>query len=488
VRETVYNGLLKRTRANLHLEFVRWADKVNAASERGLAFEEILGYHLEQAHRYLGELGPLDEQGVAVGRDAARRLSNAAKRASARGDLHAAASLFQRATALLAAEDPQRVELLPEFAEALMGMGDFAGARTALDEARTAADRISNQRISASSQIVGMFVRLYSGEPGEWRMETLSTAHGLIPALEHENAHCELATTWRLIAIVHGITGQYGLVNKAAERSTAHARLAGNARLVERNGVILSMTGLYGPMPVQQAIAQCETLIAGGLSDRQFECSIICTAAQLKAMNGELEVARALYRRGRAMLNELGQGVFAASTGVDLARVELLGGDLAIAEREVRADYEFLTKMGETYFLSTLAALLSRIVRDQGRDDEALVLSRIAEDATAADDIESQALWRSIRAPIVARAGDMALAEELARSALEIVRRTEAPILQADALSELAWVLRFGNKTGEARQVIGEAISLYTSKGNVVSCARSRAWARELDAAEPIPS
>ena len=35
VRDTVYNGLLKRTRANLHLGFVRWADKVNADRDRG---------------------------------------------------------------------------------------------------------------------------------------------------------------------------------------------------------------------------------------------------------------------------------------------------------------------------------------------------------------------------------------------------------------------------------------------------------------------
>ena len=74
VRDTVYKGLLKRARATLHIEFVRWQDRVNAESERGLEFEEILGYHLEQAHRYLSELGPLDEQGIAIGADAAQRL------------------------------------------------------------------------------------------------------------------------------------------------------------------------------------------------------------------------------------------------------------------------------------------------------------------------------------------------------------------------------------------------------------------------------
>ena len=89
-----------------------------------------------------------------------------------------------------------------------------------------------------------------------------------------------------------------------------------------------------------QAIAQCEQLIAEGLTDRQVECMVICKLAQLKAMNGELESARGLFQQGRTMLRDLGQGVDTASTGIDLVRVELHGGDLTIAEREARADYE----------------------------------------------------------------------------------------------------------------------------------------------------
>ena len=50
VRDTVYNGLLKRARATMHTEFVKWADQVNAESDRGQEFEAILGYHLEQAY------------------------------------------------------------------------------------------------------------------------------------------------------------------------------------------------------------------------------------------------------------------------------------------------------------------------------------------------------------------------------------------------------------------------------------------------------
>jgi class 3 adenylate cyclase/tetratricopeptide (TPR) repeat protein len=481
VRDTVYNGLLKRARAGLHIAFVGWLDRVNAERGRTLAYEEILGYHLEQAHRYLGELGPLDDQGLAIGRDAAARLSTAGKRALARGDMHAAANLFQRATALLPPDDLQRAELLPELGETLMGLGDFAGARAVLAEATSAAERLAIPRIKAASQIVGMFVRQFSAEPGDWSEQTLRTAHGLIAQLASESAHNELAMTWRLIVVVHGIAGRYSLANEAVEQSSVHARLAGNTRLLARNGALLSLNALLGPTPVAQAIVQCESLIADGLGNRRIECSILCKLAQLKAMNGELEAARELYRRARATLRDLGQGVFTAATGIDLASVELLGGDLAIAEREVRADYEFLAGMGETYYLSTLAALLSRVVRDQGRDDEALDISKIAEAATATDDVDSQALWRSIRAPIIARTGNIPLAESLARTALEFVRKTEAPVLQADTLSELASVLRLAGKTGQARQVIGEAIALYAAKGNLVAAAQARTWASKLD-------
>lgn len=483
VRDTVYNGLLKRTRANLHLDFARWADKVYVERDRVLEFEEILGYHLEQAYRYLGELGPLDEAGMAIGVDAARRLGGAGRRAFARGDMSAATNLLRRATALLANDSPQRTDLLPDLAQALMASGDFSGARAVLEEAKAAAARASNQRVMAASRLIEMFIRLYSGEPGDWSKETLATAQELIPVLERESAHKELAMGWRLIVLVRGIAGQYSLASEAVKLSTEHARLDGNDRLVAGNGTILSLNALHGPEPVPQAIGRCEDLIADGLNDRQVECAIMCTLAQLKAMNGELDAARDLYRRGRAVLRDLGQSVFAASTGVDVARVELHAGDLAAAEREVLADYELLTRMGETYVLSTLAALLSRLVRDQGRDEEALAFSRIAEAATAPDDVESQALWRSIRAPILARAGDGVQAEELARAAVEFVRTTEAPCLKADALAELAMVLALIGKADEARRHIDEAIALYAAKGNRVAATQYRAWKHELGSA-----
>jgi ATP/maltotriose-dependent transcriptional regulator MalT len=349
-----------------------------------------------------------------------------------------------------------------------------------LAEAQTAAEHAANQRIAASVELLRMRIHLFSAEPGESSADILRRAHQAIPLFETEQAQPELARAWRLIGTVHGMAARYGQCSDALSRSIVHARLAGEERIVARNIAGLSGSTLLGPTPVPQAIEVCEQILAQGLGDRQAESKVLCTLAQLRAMNGEFELARTLYRRGRGLLRELGQGLNPASTGIDILLVELLAGDLDAAIREVMPDYEFLARAGETYYLSTIAALLSRVVRDQGRDDEALVFSRIAEGATATDDTESQALWRSIRAPIVARAGNLAEAQSLAQSAVDLSKKSDAPQMQADTLSELAAVLALAGRPGEARQAIDAALRIYQAKGDRVSTARALAWAASL--------
>ena len=119
--------------------------------------------------------------------------------------------------------------------------------------------------------------------------------------------------------------------------------------------------------------------------------------------------------------------------------------------------------------------MLGRLVRDQERFDEALSLTEVAEKATTPDDIYSQSIWRAVRAPIVARRGDLAQAEHLARAAVDLAKSTEAPGIQADAMAELAVVLDHARRHDDARTVRQEALALYEGKGNVVAAAGCRA-------------
>jgi class 3 adenylate cyclase/tetratricopeptide (TPR) repeat protein len=480
VRETVYSGLLKRARATMHAEYVKWSDGFHAGSDRGREFEEILGYHLEQAYKYLGELGPIDDMGAAIGRDGGKRLSSAGRRAFSRGDMHAAANLLERAVALFQPDDVLRAELLPELGEIFLLLGDYLKARETVREARTVAERIGSPRIKAAGQLVELLIRMFARDKGGSSDEVLPAPSDLIPLLEREGANNELAIAWRLILLTHGVAGKYELAREAAENSVRHARLAGNERLATKIGANLADFALLGPTSVEQAIQTCEKLISDGLGDRQVECRVMCRLAQLRAMNGELDTARALYRQARATLQDLGHGAFVHRTGIDVALVELLGDDFAQAEPDVRADLDVLAKAGDTYYVSTIAALLARLVAGQGRDDEALELTEMAEAASAEDDLDSQALWRSTRAGILARSGKLPEAEEMARAAVEFVRQTEAPMLKADALSDLADVLQIAGKTEEAYRIIDEAMRLYAAKGNTVSAGRCKKMAEGL--------
>jgi len=474
VRDTVYAGLLKRARANMHVDFVRWADKVNAERGRALEFEEILGYHLEQAHRYLGELGPLDEKAHEIGRDASRRLASAARRSFARGDAHAAENLFRRAIALLKEDDPLRLPLLPQHADVLLELGKFEEAKVLVDDAHVLAESAGDVRVRATADLVRMHARLDTAEAGSWSDATAKLTTEIIPLLEKEGAHAELARAWRLIALTMQIAGALGTASEAILKVVSHARTAGDDRLLARSALGLTFTALYGPTPVDQALQQCEEFVSGQMRDRQVQGLIMCKLAQLRAMKGEFENARTMYRQARAMLDDLGQTVDVSTTSFDLGMIELLAGDPAAAERALRADYDALVQLGATYVISTMGAGLARALRAQGRDEEALALTRSSEAAAHDDDVEAQVLWRAVRAPIVARAGQLAEAQALAQAAHEKARETEMPSLRGFALTELASVLQLAGRSEEARAALEEAMAIYDQKGDIASAALTK--------------
>ena len=75
----------QRTRANLHVRFIDWLERV--AWDRILEFEEIRGYHLEQAFFILQQLTPNDEKVWRIGVRGSGCPSSAGRRALARGDI-----------------------------------------------------------------------------------------------------------------------------------------------------------------------------------------------------------------------------------------------------------------------------------------------------------------------------------------------------------------------------------------------------------------
>ena len=96
IREAAYRRLLRRDRAALHERFVDWGEQ----SSRSAARDRVRGDHRlppRAGLHVLLELGPLDRHGRELGARAAERLTASGRRALARGDMPAAASLLLRA-------------------------------------------------------------------------------------------------------------------------------------------------------------------------------------------------------------------------------------------------------------------------------------------------------------------------------------------------------------------------------------------------------
>ena len=128
IRDAAYDSVPKSLRAELHERYADWLE--GKTGKRLAEFEEILGYHLEQACRYQGELGSADG---ALAARAGAHLAAAGRRAFARGDMPAATNLLERAATLPAREGGYL--LLGDLGMALAEGGDLEHATQVLEKA-----------------------------------------------------------------------------------------------------------------------------------------------------------------------------------------------------------------------------------------------------------------------------------------------------------------------------------------------------------------
>jgi tetratricopeptide (TPR) repeat protein len=241
---------------------------------------------------------------------------------------------------------------------------------------------------------------------------------------------------------------------------------------------------LFGPTPVTVAARRCEEILARPGTQPRLRASALRALAGLAAWAGDDARARVLVSSHRALVEDLGLRVAAASAAETYGIVELAAGDPVAAEAEFRRGYESLDEMRERTLSSLLAALLADALYRQGRDDEALEFSERSRDAAGGDDLLAQVQWRTAQAKPLARAGRGAEAETLAREAVALVRATDFLAARADAALDLAEVLRLDGRSAEALAYAEEALALYEQKG-CRAAERARAWLAEVAVTPP---
>jgi predicted ATPase len=466
IRDATYNRLLKRRRAELHERFATWAEGVNRDRHREVEYEEILGYHLEQAYRYLVQLGPVDDHGLAIARRGADKLAATGRRAFERGDMAAAAGLLERATALLPPLDPDRLALFPELGEALMQVGELARAASLLEDAVATAELAGQPTLATNARLVQTLVALLSGASKRWEDEASEVAYRAIELCEQAGDDTGLARAWRVLGWIHGKACRLAETGAALERAIEHARRADDVRQERRASTQYALTLVYGPVPVEHAIARAEEIAQHVHGDRQAEAAVLCVVSQLEAMRCNFDRARALYRDARAMFEELGLHIDASTLCLSSGRVELLAGDVDAAERELRRGYDHLSSLNERYLSASLAGLLAEALLAGGRVDEAVEATSITEELADEGDADAQALWRMTRAKALARRGAVAEGETLAREALALTSATDDVVNTITARAALAEVLLLAGRRDEADAYLGSARALAEQKGS----------------------
>jgi tetratricopeptide (TPR) repeat protein len=314
---------------------------------------------------------------------------------------------------------------------------------------------------------VRLLVEQYSFEGQDWSGRVSAAIEAATPIFERDEYHPGLALAARLQVGLHGTANRYGQAAAASEQVIDHARAAGDTRLERRGAVGYALSALYGPTPVDEAIERSEELVADVTGDRRTEGKLCRTLAVLYAMRGDFDKARATYTHAQALLEELG-GYVAASGSLESAQIEILAGDLDAAEAALRRDYQALEAMGERYVLSSVAGLLARVLYELGRYDEADELSRTVESLSSPEDIDAQALWRGVRAKVLARRGEHAEATRLAQEMLALRRQSESPDLEAEALADLAEVERLRGDDSW-RATLAAAVAGFEGKGDLAS-------------------
>ena len=456
IRDAAYESIPKRVRGELHERFADWLE--GRASDDGVStFEEIVGYHLEQASLYLSELGVPD---AALSERAAGRLGAAGRRALGRGDVSGAANLLARGADLLPLGTPARTEIEVDLGEALIEGGSLRKAEELLTGAVSTSAAIGADDLNARARLGLAQVRIQTLE-GSSQELIRQQIEPLAAVLDDHGDRRGAADAYRLLARLAAWAGDYESSFAYTERALAHARAVGDERREATTLALMASNALWGPEPVEEALARCWA-IHDTVPNRRVRAHCLIRIGGLEGLAGRFDAARDAIRRARVVMDELGLAhVKAHSTDVAVV-VEMLAGDYEAAEQAARTAYATLAEMGDVVYQTAEGLLLANALERQGRLGEATEwIDRVASLGEGAEAAEIAAT----RARIALRRDDLDEAERQ-RATIEGSPEPVVPGFPDPRLT-LAEIHAHAGRVEEARGELERCLGRYEAKGIV---------------------
>jgi class 3 adenylate cyclase/tetratricopeptide (TPR) repeat protein len=477
IRDATYSGLPKEARTDLHERFADWLE------ESGGPYEEIVGYHLEQAYWYKKELAPAMGGAKALATRAGQKLGAAGQSALARNDLPAAVNLLSRASALYEDRSPRRLDLLVDLGAALFQLGEGQKALDVLEEAVDAARAVEESGLEWRAKLERNYVAGQVDGNAISTEEELREAEDAVLALEDLGDDRALAKAWRMVTQTRFWLGRNQSSLEASERALEFARRAGDRYEEVRVLRVRGMAFWSGPTPAAEAAQGCEEILAGAWT-HEIAASALENLGALRAMQGEVGEARRLIDRSRAIYEELGLTYrFAMHLGIYSAGLHTLVGNHGAAAHDRRQAIDLLASIGEKGGRSTLTALYAGTLYDLGRYTDAERHANFAEEMSAIDDQATLGEVWAVRAKILARKGDFEQAKEAAEEAVKIAVGTDDLEAHGYRWMDKAEVLSLAGDPQGAASCLKQTLELFEQKGHVVGAQETRALLAELQPA-----
>jgi class 3 adenylate cyclase/tetratricopeptide (TPR) repeat protein len=469
IRDAAYEGILKRTRAQLHERFATWL--VRTAGERVNEYEEIVGYHLEQAYRYSTELGMLTQRDQRLAERASEFLSSAGKQAFLSTDMSSALNLLGRAASLLPKENSERGQLLLMVGTALSHVGQLEDAQHVLSEVIEDAVANGDKGLEYAALMERLILREWeTGQEGD----LVSVIHEAIPFFERTNDGSGLARAFKWLSEVHNGREMMTARREALETALVHARKVQDKTQQVEIFTYLPAALAYSPIPVHEGIRRCREIVQDVEPlGRSLRATAVGALAFLLAQQGDFDEARRLLAESKATMGELNLPWMAARLSESSGLVELLAENPELAENDLREGCEAFANMGENDRAGGLAVLLAEALYRQGEYEE-------AEHCLRSTSLFEDAATLTVMAKILARRESHHEAKEMAHRAVALYEGMDNPHHHAAALVNLGEVLCLGGHEREAARPIRQALRLYEHKGNIVSAAKAKKLLEQL--------
>ena len=445
IRDAAYDALPKAVRADLHVRFADWLDEHGRSLvER----DEIVGYHLEQAARYLGELGQPDAD---IAERAVLRLAAAGRRASDRLDYRGALALLSRAVDLLR---PLRLDLALELQVAWLtvdvdGRAAAEAAEVIAERAEAAGDRSGAMLARATALLLG----IYGGDDAADIAKPEELCRAALPLEEERGDPRRVGLLWSVLAYCANFRQQNDEHAEAAEQELHYARLAGDS---PSGTAGLDWALILGPRPADEALRVLEEM-----RESRPPGAFDFGRATLLAILGRIAEAWPLAEARSEHLREVGGDAWVVGAAY-LELIAMMEGD---RERACRHTAELIAAAppGSDGVMASWRSMLARDLFHLGRFDEVEPLLDAAR--VAGWHPVERTLVPAVEALLLSRAGAHDQAAERARASVTTAEtETDNVWIQGWSNEDLALVLERAGRVDEAREALERALTVWERK------------------------